>query len=203
MRIAILGASGLVGSLLVDQAAERGHQVVALVRTPSRVTGPGSRAVDVRQADVFNPQAFPALDDVDVVISAIGISKGDRPGALLAGARLLAAAPAAVVWLGALGSGPSAGAGGGIYQLLMRLVVGKELAEKAAADQVALDAGATVFHSPDLGHGPIAPGRHVVPLAGLRRPLLPLRVSRATVAALMLDEAEKGEHAGKIVVPLA
>ncbi|GGT25422.1 NAD-dependent dehydratase [Nonomuraea spiralis] len=201
MRMAVLGASGRVGRLLVDQALERGHQVVALVRGPERITVPASRRLDVRQADVFSPQAFPALDDVDVAVSAIGIGKGG-PGALVAGARLLAAAHVRTVWLGALGSGRSERAGGLIYQAVMRMAVGAELAEKAEADQIALDAGATVFHAPDLKDGPLSPGRRLVPLAGLRRPLLPPRMSRATVAALMLDEAESGDHGGEIVVPI-
>ncbi|MFB9205424.1 NAD(P)-dependent oxidoreductase [Nonomuraea spiralis] len=199
--MAVLGASGRVGRLLVDQALERGHQVVALVRGPERITVPASRRLDVRQADVFSPQAFPALDDVDVAVSAIGIGKGG-PGALVAGARLLAAAHVRTVWLGALGSGRSERAGGLIYQAVMRMAVGAELAEKAEADQIALDAGATVFHAPDLKDGPLSPGRRLVPLAGLRRPLLPPRMSRATVAALMLDEAESGDHGGEIVVPI-
>nr|BFD88134.1 NAD(P)-dependent oxidoreductase [Streptomyces sp. Xyl84] len=202
MRIAILGASGRVGGLLTTQALERGHEVVALVRTPGRVTVPSRERVDVRQADVFSPQTFPGLDDVDVAVSAIGIGKKDGPGALVAGAGLLAAAPVRTVWLGALGSGVSTGAGGRIYQAVMRLAVGKELAEKAEADRIALNAGATVFHAPDLTDGPVSPGRRVVPLAELRRPLLPPRMSRASVAALMLDEAESAGHAGEVVVPL-
>ncbi|MEU7158054.1 NAD(P)H-binding protein [Streptomyces chrestomyceticus] len=92
MRFAVLGASGRVGCLLVDQALERGHQVVALVRAPDRATVATSRQVDVRRADVFCPRNFPDLGDVDAVVSAIGIGKGDGPGALVAGARLLAAA---------------------------------------------------------------------------------------------------------------
>lgn len=198
MRIAILGASGKVGGLLVDQAKERGHQVVALVRDPARF----SQQVEVRRADVRSPQDFPALGDVDVVASAIGLSKGDGPGALVAGAQVLAASGVRTVWLGALGSGESVGAGGRLYQLIMRMAVGKELAEKAEADTIALQAGATVFHAPDLGNGSVSHGRRIVPLAEYRRPLLPPRVSRATVAALMLDEAETGQHPGAIVVPL-
>ncbi|MFI9228381.1 NAD(P)-dependent oxidoreductase [Streptomyces rimosus] len=203
MRIAILGASGRVGRLLVDQALERGHEVVALVRAPGRITVPASRQVDIRQADVFSPRTFPDLDDVDVAVSAIGIGKDDGPGALVAGARLLAAVPIRTVWLGALGSGPSERAGGLIYQAVMRMAVGAELTEKAEADQVALAAGATVFHAPDLKDGPLSPGRRLVRLPDLRRPLLPPRISRATVAALMLDEAEAGDHGGEIVVPLS
>ncbi|MFD7662562.1 NAD(P)-dependent oxidoreductase [Streptomyces sp. NPDC059788] len=204
MRIAVLGASGRVGRLLVDQALERGHQVVALVRTPDRVAVPASRqVVDVRQADVCSPQTFPGLDDVDAVVSAIGIGKDDGPGALVAGAGLLAAAHTRTVWLGALGSGPSERAGGLIYQAVMRMAVGAELAEKAEADQVARKGGATVFHAPDLKDGPLSVGRRLVPLADLRRPLLPPRISRATVAALMLDEAQTGDNGGEIVVPLS
>ncbi|WP_214410296.1 NAD(P)-dependent oxidoreductase [Sphaerisporangium fuscum] len=202
MRMAVLGASGRVGRLLVDQALERGHQVVALVRDPERAGVPVSRRADVRQADVFSPRTFPDLADVEVVVSAIGVGKGDGPGALVAGARLLAAANIRTVWLGALGSGPSQRAGGLIYQVVMRMFVGAELAEKAEADQVALGAGATVFHAPDLKDGPLSPGRRLVRLADLRRPLLPPRMSRASVAALMLEEAEKGDHGGEIVVPL-
>jgi uncharacterized protein len=137
-----------------------------------------------------------------VAVSAIGIGKGDGPGALVAGARLLAAAPIRTVWLGALGAGMSKRAGGLIYQAVMRLAVGAELAEKAEADQIALHSGATVFHAPDLTDGAISPKRRAVPLADLRRPLLPPRMSRATAAALMLDEAESGNYRGGIVVPL-
>ncbi len=202
MRIAVLGASGRVGGLVVDQALERGHKVVALVRTPDKIAAATRRQVEVRKADVFSPETFPDLGDADVAISAIGVGKGDGLGALAAGAELLAAAGVRTVWLGALGSGVSTGAGGRIYQAVMRMAVGKELAAKAEADRIALAAGATVFHAPDLTGGPLGPNRRIVPLADLRRPLLPPRMSRASVAALLLDEAEAGAHGGEIVVPL-
>jgi uncharacterized protein YbjT (DUF2867 family) len=201
MRTAVLGASGKVGRLLVAQAIERGHHVVALVRAPDRYAD-ATAGVEVRRADVLKPDAFPDLGDVDAVVSAIGIGKGDGPGALIAGARALAEARVRTVWLGALGSGASTNAGGRLYQAIMRLAVGGELAEKAEADQVALRAGATVFHTPDLAGGPISATRRIVPLADLKRPLLPPRISRASLASLLLDEAETGRHTGGIVVPL-
>ena len=202
MRIAVLGASGKVGGLLVEQAGERGHEVVALVRHPDRFTAPAAGKVEVRQADVRSPHAFPDLGDVDVVVSALGISKGDGPGALSSGARVLADTRVRTVWLGALGSGTSAGAGGRFYQTLMRMFVGKELAEKAEADGIALAAGATVVHAPDLGNGPISPKRGIARLADYRRTGLLPRISRATLAAVMLDEAQNGAHGAEIVVPL-
>ncbi|WP_210948265.1 NAD(P)-dependent oxidoreductase [Streptomyces sp. MK37H] len=203
MRIAVLGASGRTGGTLVDQALERGHEVVALVRTPAKVAVPAPRQVEIRQADVTAPQSFPDLTDVDVAVSAIGIGKGDGPGALVAGARRLAAANVRTVWLGALGAGVSSRSGGLIYAGVMRVFVGSELAEKAEADEIALKAGATVFHAPDVTDGPLSPTRRIVPLAELRRPLLPPRISRTTLAALLLDEAETGKHGNGILVPLS
>jgi len=67
----------------------------------------------------------------------------------------------------------------------------------------ALVAGATVFHPGPLADGPVSPTRRTVALADFKRPALtPARVTRATVAAAMLDEAEKPQHPGEIVVPL-
>lgn len=204
MRIAVLGASGRVGGHLVEQAAQRGHDVVALVRDPSGYAAPASvsRKVEVRQADVRSPQRLPDIRDVDVVVSAIGIRKADGPGALAAGARALAATGVRTIWLGALGSGVSSGAGGRLYQVVMRMFVGKELAEKAEADQIALSAGATVIHSPDLGNGAVSSRRRVLPLADYPRPVLPPRITRATLAAAMLDVAESDERVDGILVPV-
>ncbi|MFJ2171099.1 NAD(P)-dependent oxidoreductase [Streptomyces griseofuscus] len=203
MRIAVLGATGRVGRLVVEQALDRGHEVVALVRSPQQYTQPARIGVEVRQADVMSPQSFPELGDVDVLVSALGISKSDGPGTLLAGARLLAGLPVRTLWLGALGSGSSTGAGGGIYQSVMKMFVGKELAEKGAADAIVLAGGATVFHAPDLWAGEVSPARHNVPLAQYPKPLLPPHASRATVAALILDEAERPTAGAGILVPVA
>lgn len=205
MKVAVLGATGKVGRLIVDQALERGHRVVALVRRPGDLdlpTAPAGRW-EARQADVTLPADFPDVGDVDVIVSALGIRKGDGPGVLVAGAKILAGQKPRVLWLGALGSGVSTGSGGGIYQGIMKMFVGSELEEKAAADAIALDGGATVFHAPDLWVGGIASRRRNVPLTSYPRPFLPPHASRATVAALMLDEAERPTVGAGILVPVA
>lgn len=205
MRIAVLGATGKTGRTVVEQAVARGHEIVALVRNPENFAAsdidPQGR-VEVRKGDVTIPATFPDLSDVDVVVSALGISKGDGPGALEAGAKLLASRTVRTLWLGALGSGISTGAGGGIYQAVMRMFVGKELAEKAEADQIAMAAGATVFHAPDVAKGPISEDRRIVRLSDYPRPFLPPRISRSALAALILDEAEASAYGAEIVVPL-
>lgn len=202
MRVAVLGATGKVGRGIVEQAVDRGHDVVALVRDPQAYTRSGHSGVEVSRADVTEPGSFPDLSGVDVVLSALGISKGDGPGTLIAGASVLAGLPTRTLWLGALGSGISIGAGGGIYQAIMKMVVGGQLKEKAAADKLALDGGMTVFHAPDLQVGGISATRRNIPLDEYPKPFWPPRVSRATLAALMLDEAEQPTHGARILVPV-
>jgi uncharacterized protein len=204
MRIAVLAASGGTGHQLAAQALDRGHSVLALARDPRKVNLPGSADLTVVTADVLEADMAGLLTDVEAVVSGIGIRQGDPAGTLLAGARALAAAaPARLVWLGALGAGASASKAGPLYKVLMALFAGSERAEKEQADDVALLAGATVFHAGPLADGPVSPTRRTVALAEFKRPaLMPARVTRATVAAAMLDEAEKSQHSGEIVIPL-
>src|SRR5580692_1884441 len=204
MRIAVLAASGGTGHQLAAQALDRGHSVLALARDPRTVNLARSADLTVVAADVILGTTAGLLTDVDAVVSGIGIRKGDPAGTLVAGARVLAAAaPARLVWLGALGAGASGSKAGLLYQLMMALFVGSERAEKEQADDVALLAGATVFHAGPLTDGPVSPTRRTVALAEFKRPaLMPARVTRATVAAAMLDEAEKSQHPGEIVSPL-
>ncbi|MCG7311444.1 NAD(P)-dependent oxidoreductase [Brachybacterium sp. ACRRE] len=80
-RIVVLGGTGYAGSLIVEEAAQRGHDVVAVSRTApqSLPVGASHRAGDVRDA------AFLAdvLDGADVVI-ATSSPRGElaEPGVL-------------------------------------------------------------------------------------------------------------------------
>jgi uncharacterized protein len=183
--------------------------VLALARDPRKVNLPGSADLAVVTADVLHGEMAGLLTDVGAVVSRIGIRKGDPAGTLVAEARALAAAAAArLVWLGPLGAGASASKAGPLYKVLMALFAGSERAEEGQADDIALLAGATVFHAGPLTDGPVSPARRTVALAEFNRPalmpaLMPARVTRATVAAAMLDEAEKSQHPGEIVVPAA
>ncbi|MBA1260173.1 NAD(P)-dependent oxidoreductase [Pseudomonas oryzihabitans] len=67
--IALLGATGNVGSRLLDEALSRGHRVTALVREPARLA---SRAdLNVVAGDVKDPQAAKALSSHDVLVSSL------------------------------------------------------------------------------------------------------------------------------------
>ncbi|WP_257873112.1 NAD(P)-dependent oxidoreductase [Hymenobacter sp. J193] len=61
MKIALIGATGFVGSKLLTEALNRGHQVTALVRDPTRLTTRHANLTvvtgDVNQAGGNRPAA--------------------------------------------------------------------------------------------------------------------------------------------------
>jgi uncharacterized protein len=203
MELTILAASGATGLELTRQALDRGHTVTAIARTPSRIAVPDSSRLIRVAADVRDPQSVAAaLAGRRTVLSGLGIAGGDKPGALTAGARaVVAARPHRVIWLGAFGTGPSARAAGAATRTLLKLM-GAELVDKVSADAAVLAAGGTVFHAGPLSNGPLSPRRRTVGLDTAPKRLFPARVSRATVAAAMLDEAEDPAHPGTVAVPL-
>jgi hypothetical protein len=69
MRVAIIGASGFVGSAVTAEASARGHRVTALGSNPARIGA--SAGVVARQVDVMDATGLAeGLHDHDAVISA-------------------------------------------------------------------------------------------------------------------------------------
>jgi putative NADH-flavin reductase len=114
MQLTILAASGGTGLELTRQALERGHAVTAIARTPARIAVPDSAHLTRVAANVRDPDSIKAaVGGSGVVLSALGVPDGDPPGVLTDGARAVTQAhPQAIIWLGAIGTGPSAQAGG-------------------------------------------------------------------------------------------
>jgi putative NADH-flavin reductase len=70
MKIALIGASGFVGSALLKEALQRGHQVTAIVRHPEKITEKNSN-LTVKKGDAFNKEEIKELvKGHDVVLSA-------------------------------------------------------------------------------------------------------------------------------------
>ncbi len=75
MQVAVLGATGTTGRLLVDELVRRGHTVVALTRA-GEPGGPG--AVSWVMGDARDPAALRSLvSGADAVVSALGPRRGD------------------------------------------------------------------------------------------------------------------------------
>ena len=204
MKLIILAAAGATGHELTQQAIERGHDVVAVVRERARLRLPATPHLTVVKGDVHDPETIVrALGDDAIVLSGLGTTDRGETGVLTAGARaVLAARPRRILWLGAYGTGASAAAAGWATRTLLSLM-GARLNDKVTADTIILSAGGTVFHAGPLSTGPISRDRRTVGVDEAPRRFFPARVSRATVAAAMLDEAEFPQFARITAIPLA
>lgn len=87
MNIGIIGASGKAGQAIAREAAERGHQVTAIVRNADKVAGQGWA---VLEKDVFNLKADD-LSQFDVVVNAFAAPLGEEQLHVEAGRVLIAA----------------------------------------------------------------------------------------------------------------
>lgn len=87
MNIALIGASGFIGSALLDEALARGHQVSALVGRPERLAA--RPQLQAHRADVQDSAALAALlKGHEAVISAFsGHAQADVLGYYLSGFR--------------------------------------------------------------------------------------------------------------------
>lgn len=82
MKVALIGASGFIGSRLLAELSSRGHAVTAIVRNPEKVAAsPGVTAV---KGDIFDKDGLAKLlAGHDAVISAVHFTASD-PELLLA-----------------------------------------------------------------------------------------------------------------------
>ncbi|PSQ37630.1 NmrA family protein [Halobacteriales archaeon SW_12_71_31] len=81
MRVTVFGATGRTGRPLVEQAVERGHEVVAFARSPGDVEP--RDGVTVVEGDAYTGTGVSeAVADSDAVVSVLG-QTGDGPDDLL------------------------------------------------------------------------------------------------------------------------
>ncbi|MDE1668477.1 MULTISPECIES: NAD(P)-dependent oxidoreductase [Nocardia] len=69
MKIAVVGATGMVGSRVVNEAASRGHELVAVFRKPPSATLPAG--VTAVEGDANDPDRMSRLfDGADAIVAA-------------------------------------------------------------------------------------------------------------------------------------
>lgn len=82
MKIALIGATGFIGSRLLAELTSRGHQVTAIVRNPDKV--PQGAGIVAEKGDVYDKNGLAALlAGHDAVISSVHYTASD-PAVLLA-----------------------------------------------------------------------------------------------------------------------
>ena len=107
MKIAVLGATGWIGSTIKQEALARGHQVIAISRT---INNADESNVEARTLDLLsNDSIANAVKGADVVIAAIGgRAKGNHDIVAKTAKRLLEELPATgvkrLLWVGGAGS---------------------------------------------------------------------------------------------------
>jgi putative NADH-flavin reductase len=92
MKIALIGATGFVGSAVLTEALQRGHQVVALARDPAKLAPQAN--LSVVQADARDAaQVAAGVAGADAVVNAYnpGWTAPDLHDAFLAGSRAIVA----------------------------------------------------------------------------------------------------------------
>lgn len=106
MKIAVLGATGWIGSHITQEATSRGHEVVAIVRDTSKVE---QQDIEARNFDLQDPQTKinDVTSDVDVVIASIGgRALGNHELVKQSAEKLLSELPDGrrLMWVGGAGS---------------------------------------------------------------------------------------------------
>jgi len=95
MKIALIGASGFIGTRLLDEALRRGHQVTAITRHPEKL--PPRAGLTAQRGDVFDEVGLAKLiAGHEVVISAVHFLQSD-PAKLIAAVKQSAVARYLVV----------------------------------------------------------------------------------------------------------
>ena len=110
--IALTGASGYIGSHLLQVLEAEGRPVRALSRSPERLDGRGVATTEVVAADLLDAsslvQAFDGAEALVYLAHGLGgddFARDDRQAALNAAAAAEAAGVGRIVYLGGLGAG--------------------------------------------------------------------------------------------------
>ena len=202
MKIALIGASGFIGSALCQEALARGHQVTALVSNPAKLDPAPN--LSVVKLDALDTTALAAeLAGKDAVISAFsGHAQDDVRGYYLRGIRsIVAAAKAAGVRLLLVG-----GAGSLEVKPGLQVVDTPDFpAQWKASAEGARDALNLLRDEAELDWTMLSPSAHIEP--GQRTGEFRLggdqllvgedsqsRISTQDYAVAMIDELETPRH---------
>lgn len=200
MRIAVIGATGRTGRLLVEQLLARGHEVTALVRTPEKLGTLADRITVVpgSSTDVA------ALDELlaggaDAVVSALGPTSREADLQTSTARGLVEVMPRHGVprFVGISGAGIDVpgdrkGRRDRIISWGIRRAGGAVAADKAHEYQVFADSDLdfTLVRPPRLQDGPVT-GRFV---HDAHVPGRSSSIRRADLAAFVVDVVEEGGY---------
>jgi uncharacterized protein YbjT (DUF2867 family) len=206
MKIAVIGATGRTGRLVIEQALVRGDVVVAYVRNPLRIAAsPGLEIAAGQLSDMLTLKA--AINGADAVLVCLG-TRGKRMKRNVdlmqkSVARIIEAMKEAnvprLVLESAYGVGNTAGTAGFIARVLYKTVVRAIYQDKERSEALLPGSGLkwTGVYPVILTDGPLADAVEVRPMTRVQKVAGLPKVSRADVARVMLDAAADDRTIGQ------
>jgi putative NADH-flavin reductase len=199
-RLLIFGATGGTGKELVTLALERGHDVTAFVRDPSKLAVTHAH-LRIQQGDLKKPETIRAvIPNHQAVLSALGTRTLGKSTLLSDGLKEIIASMTAsgvrrLLWESSLGVGATRGQLGPLYDwILVPLLLRNAFADKERQEQMIRSSTLdwTIVQPAALTNGPGTEKYRVGPDA-CRERRFP-RISRADVAHFMLAEIEAPKY---------
>jgi uncharacterized protein YbjT (DUF2867 family) len=192
MNLAVLGATGRTGRLVVEQALAAGHTVTALVRSPEKLTTGNANLRMVTGQATDTSAVSRALEGADAVIITLGGGSviADSTPAIVAAARQSGVSRVVVLSSFAVERDRV----NAVSRLLSGLVIGPVIKDHSAGEKVLRqsDLDWTIVYASVLTDGPASGSVEVLPERAKRR--MSEKISRADVAAWLVQAATGVQH---------
>ena len=194
MKVLVLGATGGTGRLIVHDALEKGHSVVAMVR--SKASAPDLPGADIIEGDVRDVDALiRALEGCDAVLSSLGTGLSPFNEVSLLTEATHALIPAMkrsgvrrLICISALGVGDSRGHGGFVFDWLFMPLLLRHAYKDKGRQEDAIRASALdwiIVRPAMLTNDPARESlRAIADLAGVNGG----KVARANVARFVVEQ---------------
>jgi putative NADH-flavin reductase len=203
MRLLVLGATGSVGQLVVQEALKRRHEITALVRCPQKLNE--LARVRVVQGDALDPNALGgAVAGQHAVISILGAGNVRHTTLFSESTRVLLAemqrhSVRRLICVTGVGAGDTKGHGGFLYDRVLYPLFTKGIYADKDTQEVLVRQSQTdwtlVRPAPFRSHTPPGPLLAVTDVDGVTL----TRISRLEVAKFLVDELEQDRYVRQAV----
>jgi putative NADH-flavin reductase len=204
MRVLVLGATGSVGWLVVEEALRRGHDVAALVRHPEKLGALASRIRAV-EGDALDAGAISrVVAGQDAVVSVLGAGNVRKTTLFSESTKILLAAIAEhgvrrLICVTGVGAGETKGHGGFLYDRILYPLFTKAIyADKDVQEGLIQQSGLdwTIVRPASFrSHTPPGPLRAITNVEGVTL----TKIARFEVARFVLDELEQNRYVRRAV----
>jgi putative NADH-flavin reductase len=204
MNVLVLGATGSVGRLVVEEALRRGHSVTALVRRPEKL-GASANRVRAEEGDALDAGAVSrAVAGEDAILYVLGAGNVRQTTLFSESTKVLLKAMTdqgmrRLICVTGVGAGETKGHGGFLYDRILYPLFTKGIyADKDVQEWLVRQSGldwTIVRPAPFRTRTPPGPLRVATNVEGVTL----TKISRLEVARFLLDELERNRYVRQAV----